>query len=162
MLAALQWRMTALTRRRDHDRGEACWLIYYGDIHAGTISERTGNPFDTESWEWRCGFYPGSRPGEFTSGTAATFDEARADFEAAWSVFLSNRTEADYQAWRDQRDWTERKYVMWERGERLPSQRPNSMMRCPCGETFDSHKLECTVIHVPHITAALAADGIHR
>lgn len=41
------------------------------------------------------GFYLG------TSGTAETFDEARADFEAAWKVFLSRRTEADFQAWRD-------------------------------------------------------------
>jgi hypothetical protein len=28
------------------------------------------------------------------------------------------------------------------------------MMRCPCGEMFDSHCLEKNVIHVPHITAA--------
>jgi hypothetical protein len=26
-----------------------------------------------------CGFYPGSEPGEFRDGTAATFDQARAD-----------------------------------------------------------------------------------
>jgi hypothetical protein len=42
------------------DYGEEWWEIYYGDIHAETISERTGNPFGTEPWEWRCGFYPGS------------------------------------------------------------------------------------------------------
>ena len=30
----------------------------------------------------------------------------RADFERAWLVFSSKRTEADYRAWRDQRDWT--------------------------------------------------------
>ena len=28
-------------------------------------------------------------------GTAATFDEARADFEQAWTLFLSKRTEAE-------------------------------------------------------------------
>jgi hypothetical protein len=77
-------------------------------------------------------------------------------------VFLSNRTEADFLAWRDQRDWTERKYAIWERGERLPSQLPCSLMKCPCGETFDSHRLEHTLIHVPHITAAHAVDGIRR
>jgi hypothetical protein len=54
----------------------------------------------------------------------------------------------------DRRDGTERKYAMWERGERMPSQKPSSLMTCPCGETFDSHRLEHTVIHVPHITAA--------
>ncbi len=94
---------------------------------------------------------------ECADGTAATFDQARADFEKAWRVFLSNRTEADFQAWRDQRDWTARKYAMWERGERMPTQRPGSMMRCPCGELFDSHRHEHTLIHVSHITAAEAA-----
>ena len=58
-------------------------------------------------------FYPGSHPREHQSGTAATFDQARADFEAAWRVFLSSRTEADFQAWRDERDWTARKYALW-------------------------------------------------
>jgi hypothetical protein len=44
--------------------------------------------------------YPGSHPGEHQSGTAASFDEARAGFERAWAVFLSNRTEADFQSFR--------------------------------------------------------------
>ena len=72
-------------------------LVYYGDIHANTIIERVGNPHDTDRWEWRCGFYPGSNPGEHQSGTAASFAEARANFERAWRVFLSKRTEADFQ-----------------------------------------------------------------
>jgi hypothetical protein len=63
---------------------------------------RVGNPDDTEPWEWICGFYLGSRPGEIQSGTSETFAEARADFGSAWKIFLSNRTEADFQAWRDQ------------------------------------------------------------
>jgi hypothetical protein len=49
------------------------------------------------------------------SSTAATFDEARADFEAAWRVFLSKRTEADFQEWREQRDWTAEKYRRFDR-----------------------------------------------
>ena len=81
----------------------------------------------------------------------------RTAFDEAWRIFLSKRTEADFQAWRDARDWTERKYAMWARGERLPSQKPSSLMTCPCGEVFDSHRLECTVIHVPHIGAVTAA-----
>jgi hypothetical protein len=32
-------------------------------------------------------------------------------------VFLSKRTEADFQAWRDQRDWTARKYALWDAGD---------------------------------------------
>jgi hypothetical protein len=27
-------------------------------------------------------------------------------------------------------------------------------MTCPCGQIFDSHGLEETVVHVPHITAS--------
>jgi hypothetical protein len=146
--------MPALSRRRYPDVPEECWHIFYGDVHVGLIAIRTGSPHDEDPWGWSCGFYPGSHPGECTSGTAATFDQARADFESAWRVFLSNRTEADFQAWREARDWTARKYTMWERGERLPSQMPSSLMKCPCGETFDSHRLEHTVTHVPHITAA--------
>ena len=120
--------MPELTRRRCPDAREEFWHIYYGDIHAGTIAIRTGNPHDEDPWEWHCGFYPGSEPGEQQNGTAATFDEARVDFERAWRVFLSKRTEADFQAWRDQRDWTARKYALWDAGERLPSQKPSSMM----------------------------------
>src|SRR6266576_4589279 len=95
---------------------------------------------------------PGSHPGEHQSDTAATFEEARADFETAWKVFLAQRTEADFQAWRDAQDWIARKYAMWEAVEKLPSQAPSSLLRCPCGEVFDSHRLDNTVIHVPHIT----------
>ena len=71
-------------------------------------------------WAWSCGFYPGSHPREHQSGTAATFDQARADFEAAWRAFLSKHTEADFQAWQDQRDWTAEKYCRFDRGERVP------------------------------------------
>jgi hypothetical protein len=154
--------MPELTRRRSTDAPEECWHIYFGDIGAGTIAIRSGIPHDEDPWGWACGFYPGSHPGEHTDGTAATFEAARADFEIAWRVFLSKRTEADFQAWRDQRDWTARKYAMWKAGEKLPSQKPCSLMRCPCGETFDSHRLEHTVIHVPHITEAQRAHEIRH
>jgi hypothetical protein len=152
--------MPALTRRRSPDHRQECWQIYYGDIHAGTITERVGNPHDTDQWAWRCGFYPGSDPGECTSGTAASFDEARADFGRAWKVFLSKRTEADFQAWRYQRDWTERKYALWDAGKKLepPSYGPGKpcsrFRRCPCDEIFDMHGPDEVLVHVPHITAA--------
>ena len=94
--------MPELTRRRSTDAREECWHVYYGDVHAGTIAIRSGIPHDEDPWEWHCGFYPGSHPGERQDGTAASFDEARSDFEAAWKVFLAKRTEADVQAWRGQ------------------------------------------------------------
>jgi hypothetical protein len=73
--------MPALIRRRSTDAREECWHIYYGDVHAGTIAIRSGNPHDEDPREWSCGFYPGSHPREHQDGTAATFEEARADFE---------------------------------------------------------------------------------
>jgi len=73
-----------------------------------------------ERWVWFCGFYSGSRPGEQTHGSAATFDQARADFEKAWTVFSDRRTEADFEEWREQRDWTARKYAAIDRGDKVP------------------------------------------
>ena len=93
--------MPTLTRPRYPERPD-CWHIYYGDVCVGAIARRVGNPFDTDPWEWTCGFYPGSHPRECTSDTSETFDQARSDFEAAWMVFLSKRTEADFQEWRDE------------------------------------------------------------
>ena len=158
-LAACPFRTTGgilgharLTRRRYPERPD-CWHVYFDDVHVGTIAIRAGVPVDVDQWGWSCGFYPGSHPGECTRGSAVTFEQARADFEAAWKVFLSNRTEADFREWCDQRDWTARKYAMWERGEKLPSQIPSSMMRCPCGERFDSHDPQGSYVHRGHIYA---------
>jgi hypothetical protein len=152
--------MPMLTRRRSPDAHEECWQIFYGDVRVGTIAKRVGIPRDQAPWGWSCGFYPGSHPGECTHGTATTLDQARAGFEAAWRAFLARRTEADFQAWRDQQEWTERKYAVWKRGERMPSQKPNSWMTCPCGQIFDSHRLEETIVHIPHITAS-ALTTVH-
>ena len=112
--------MPELTRRRSPDAPDECWHVFYGDVRVGTIALRTGMPPGEDPWSWSCGFYPGSHPRECTGGTAATFNQARTDFEAAWAVFLANRTEADFQAWRDERDWTAEKYRRFDRGERMP------------------------------------------
>jgi hypothetical protein len=111
--------MPALTRRRYPERPD-CWHVFFGDVHVGTIARRIGQPLALDQWEWRCGFYPGSGPGECANGTAETFDRGRADFEAAWKLFLANRTEADFREWRDQDAWTAEKYRRFDRGERMP------------------------------------------
>jgi hypothetical protein len=36
----------------------------------------------------------------------------------------------------------------------MSSQKPSSLMTCRCGQVFDSHRLEDTLVHVPHISAA--------
>ncbi len=43
-----------------------------------------------------------------------------AAFESAWRVFLSKRTEADFQGWRNHQAWTAEKYRRFDRGERMP------------------------------------------
>ena len=62
-----------------------------------------------------CGSTRGSHLDECTAGAAATFDQAGTDFEEAWAIFLSNRTEAGFQKWRHQR-----KYAMWAAREKPP------------------------------------------
>jgi hypothetical protein len=48
------------------------------------IAIRSGIPHHQALWGWRCGFYPGSEPGEFLSGTATAIEQARAGFAKAW------------------------------------------------------------------------------
>ena len=124
--------MPDLTRRPDPHRAHS-WLVYYGDVHVGTISKGVGNPGAAEAWQWLCGFYPGSNPGDQRGGTAGTFDQARAAFEAAWRVYLPKRSEADFQAWRDQRDWTAEKYRRLDRGEPMPPDWRVGELRPPQG-----------------------------
>jgi len=50
-------------------------------------------------------------------GVAASFDQARAAFDAAWQDCLPNRTEAGFQAWRDQQAGTARKYALGTWGQ---------------------------------------------
>jgi hypothetical protein len=154
--------MPELTRRRSTDAREECWHVYYGDIHVGTIALRSGAPVDVDQWGWILGFYPGTEVGEYRDGTAETFNLARADFEAAWKALLPTLADAHFQRWRDARDWTTKKYAMWERGELLPSQKPNSWMGCPCGERFDSHDPAGSYVHRRHIYTAQAVDGMRR
>ena len=146
--------MPLLTRRRDRQASGECWHVYFGDVRVGNIGFRSGNPADSYPWQWFCGFYPGSHPGECAAGAAESFEAACAAFLKAWAVFLSKRTEADFEEWRLQRDWTARKYAAWARGEKLPSQIPSSLMLCPCGAKFDSHNPADSYEHRKHICAA--------
>ncbi len=110
---------TKLTRRRDANRPD-CWQVYCGDICAGWIAKAIGMPNAQNDWTWSAGFYPGSGPGEIRSGCADTFEAARIAFERAWLAFATSRTPDDFEEWRDQRDWTARKYALRDRGEQVP------------------------------------------
>ncbi|WP_375775971.1 hypothetical protein ACE103_29865 [Bradyrhizobium sp. ma5] len=124
--------MTELTRRRDNESAREEWNIFYDDVCIGSIRLRARVPNHADQWEWKCGFHPGCD--RLNSGPAGPFEQAGAAFEAEWRLLLPTPTEADFQAWRDQRDWTKRKQAMWERGEKLLSQQPSSLMCCPCGD----------------------------
>ena len=125
--------MSQLTRRRRPDANLETWLVYYGDVQVGIIGRRAGVPVDVDQWGWSLGFYPGTDPGEDLGGTAATFDQARDDFGRAWPGFLAKRTEADFEAWRDQQAWTAWKYAMRDAGCRLPTQVTALRSWCFCG-----------------------------
>lgn len=82
--------MLNLTRRRGPDARQETWLIHYGNVRVGHIAERVGNPTGMPHWQRSCGFNRGNHPREWTGCTAASFEEARRTFEAAWQVFLGN------------------------------------------------------------------------
>jgi hypothetical protein len=54
--------MPALTRRRDHGALQETWLVYWGDVHAGTIMQSIGNPNAARGGNG--GVDPGFEPGE--------------------------------------------------------------------------------------------------
>lgn len=91
-----------------------------GDVEAGWIAKSVGRPDAVNEWTWSAGFYPGSKPGEIMNGTASSFDEARAAFTVAWLKFAHSRTPSDFAAWRDQQEWTRRKYTARDAGLPCP------------------------------------------
>ena len=99
--------------------------MFYGDACAGTIARRTSAPNDADGWEWGCGFYPGTELGEGSSGIGATFEAAPDGFDGGWRILLPTRTEADFQAWLDQRDRTSWKYAMGDAGMKIHTQGPD-------------------------------------
>jgi hypothetical protein len=90
-------------------------------------------PDAKNDWMWSAGFYPGSGPGEIKSGSADTFEAAKAAFEPAWLKFAHSRTPADFEEWRDHRDATAWKYRMHDLGLRMPTQSEVGRARCFCG-----------------------------
>jgi hypothetical protein len=94
-------------------------LIHFGDVHVGAVGLRNGNPTGTEAWFWRRGLIRAAIPAS-ASPVPPPPSTMRADFESAWRAFLSKRTGADFQAWRERRDWSAKKYRRFDRGDRMP------------------------------------------
>jgi hypothetical protein len=140
--------VTELTRRRDRDRSDDHWQIFYGDVQVGTIGKRAGVPLSVDQWGWSCGFQPATNRGISAGGTAADFDRARAAFEHAWQTILPRCTEDDFTGFRRQRALTQWKYKMWETGKKVPTQCTTGQSTCYCGAPIDIAGTE------PHIYAA--------
>jgi hypothetical protein len=64
--------------------------------------------------------------------------------------------DAAFDEWRNDRDFRAEIRETRARGERLDTEIPSSMMRCVCGETFDSHDPQGSLPHRRHIYAAQA------
>lgn len=140
--------MTALTRRRSDSEHQETWHIYFGDVRVGVIGMRTGLPTHADQWGWSVGFYPGMEPGAARSGSAETFDEARAAFEGVWQQLGPTLSEDSFETWRRSRDFHAWKYRMWAEKCRMPTQNANGWSECFCGEPIP---VACeTHIHSTH------------
>ena len=114
-----------------------------------------------DQWEWSCGFYPGLHPGQYRYGIAPTFADARVGFEADWHQLLAEIPEGAFEEYRHERETRAAIRAKRDRGEKLDSEIPSSMMRCTCGIKFDSHVLAANLVHLPHIYTA-QAEGRNR
>jgi hypothetical protein len=83
--------MPELIRKRVNDR-PVTWHVHYAGVRVGVIVERSGALPTSDQWEWHCGFYPCSNPGEQRFGPASRFEAARLAFEAAWRAYLHKRS----------------------------------------------------------------------
>jgi hypothetical protein len=140
--------MAALRRLREKDSHQESWHILHGDIRVGWIGLLSGVPTHGEQWGWRCGLPQLVVRGMRTGGSAATFEQARADFETAWENYLPLCTTADFEAYRWQEVWTRWKYAMHDAGCPLPTQTVDDRSKCFCGaeitnKSVRDHILAC-------------------
>lgn len=144
--------MTELTRRPRNVEGRfISWEIFHGDVGIGLIQERSGVPRHVDHWQWSCGFYPGCDiRTQVASGTAATYDAARAAFMKAWENLDPQVTPEMRERWLYEQAFTAWKYAMWDAGCLMPTQKAEGRSRCFCGAEItigntDEHILQ---VHV--------------
>jgi hypothetical protein len=129
--------MTTLTRCRNNDPHCEGWRIFYGDVQVGTIAKSAGMPLESKQWNWSCGFYPGVEPGQQRSGSAASYEKARAAFERAWRQLLPQLTPESFEVHRRHLTFERWKYRMWKEGFKLPTQLASGRLECLCGMPID-------------------------
>jgi hypothetical protein len=111
--------MPVLIRRRSPHHRQQCWEVYFGDVHVGTIAERTGNPTPSLG-NGGAASIPARALANALAARRRHSPKRAPISKTAWKVFLSNRSEADFQEWRNQEAWTAEKYRRFDRGERMP------------------------------------------
>ena len=139
--------------RRRSPHSHDAWHVYFADVRVGTICKRSGAPVHLDQWGWSCGFYPGLEPGEHQSGSAPTFEAARAGFEAAWQRLLPKLSTEDFARYRRNRAFPEWKTMKWDCGCRMPTQEPTGRSRRYCGTPIDLKTTEAHV-YTAHMTPA--------
>jgi len=123
------------------------------DIRVGSIIQRAGVPVDKGQWGWSVGFDPASHRDLRASGTAKSFDAARAAFDVAWQWLLSKFTEADFRDYRRHRAFHQWKHQMWDAGLKLPTQVADGRSTCFCGAAIDVADVESHV-YAAHMESA--------
>jgi hypothetical protein len=129
--------MSTLTRRRSDNSHQETWYVFYDDVRVGTIGKRSGVPMHVDHWGWSCGFYPGLEPGQYKSGSAGTFDAARAAFCEAWDRLLPQIPDGAFDEYRRDRAFHRWKGRMWAEGKPLPTQLASGRSECFCGAPID-------------------------
>lgn len=112
--------MNALTRRRSDNDHHETWHIYFGDVRVGATASALAFRRAVISGAGASGSTPAW--GTNRSGSAPTFDEARAAFENAWQELEPALKEDNFEAWRHSRDFNAWKNRMWAEHCRLPTQ----------------------------------------
>jgi hypothetical protein len=99
---------------------------------------------------WSVGFYPAADRGLRASGTAKTFDAARAVFDIAWQWLLPKITEADFTEYRRRRAFDAWKRAMWDAGCKLPTRVADGRSTCFCGAAIKIADVERHALVVAH------------
>jgi hypothetical protein len=78
-------------------------------------------------------------PANIAMASPRPFAEARSGFEADWNQLLLELLESAFDEYRHDRETRADIRAKRDRGEKLDSEIPTSMMQCACEIRFDSH-----------------------
>jgi hypothetical protein len=100
----------------------------FGKLDVGRITERSGNPFDTDKWAWSIGY--STLPGRYwLQGTAPTRKAAEAEWKRNWPKFRDARSEADWHDARESQDQSRKKIDIFDAGQKPISKEERLALR---------------------------------